>query len=76
MPQIEGEAAKMLAMGLAKGMSSGTKNSLKSNGKDCPECKSPLYDTEGGVIHLDPPRKRVKCKKCTYKGFRSIDVEN
>lgn len=39
----------------------------------CPECASDLFYTEKGVIHLDPPRKRVKCAQCDYRGFLSVD---
>lgn len=37
----------------------------------CPDCGEELKLTEPGVIHLDPPRRRVKCLQCGYRGFIS-----
>ena len=70
--KLEGEAAKQFAMAMCKGMSSGHQDH-RSNGQTCPECGSDLVDSEGGVIHLDPPRKRTRCNKCCYRGWRSIE---
>lgn len=60
------------AINFFKPMVGGRKIPYKSNGISCPECKNTMVDTEPSVIHLKPPRKRVKCEKCGYKGFREI----
>jgi Zn ribbon nucleic-acid-binding protein len=40
-----------------------------SNGFECPECKSDLYDT-GQMLYLSPPVQRVRCMNCSFKGER------
>lgn len=73
--KVEGEAAKMLVAGMCSGMASNKERDMRKNGLECPECSSELFDSEGGVIHLDPPRKRTRCRKCTYRGWREIETE-
>lgn len=65
------EMAKMLFSGFAAGP-----KVLVRTEKPCPECSEPLHYTEKGVIHLDPPRKRVKCMACQYQGFVPCEMEN
>ena len=73
--QLEGEAAKMALMTMAKGMSGATNQPRKTK-LDCPECKGALNYTELGVIHQDPPRRRVKCSWCDFKGFHFLDGDH
>ena len=67
---LEGEAA----MSVIKGLMGGPKRSYDTpNGLNCPDCCKELVDSEFGVVHLDPPRKRVACRHCGYKGFRPVE---
>lgn len=58
---------------LLKGFGGMAKRLTKSK-TPCPMCKKPLYDKEGGAVHLtEPPRKRVYCKACKFDGFIKVD---
>jgi len=57
-----------IAKAFIRGMGTGP-NQLRKTGSPCPECKEELMFSENGVVHLDPPRRRVKCSKCQYRGF-------
>lgn len=43
----------------------------------CPDCGDGhfLHLTEKSVVHLDPPRKRVKCLNCEYRGFVPVELD-
>lgn len=58
---------------LFKGMASGPRVLVRTE-KPCPECSEPLHYTEKGVIHMDPPRKRVRCMACDYRGFVPVEM--
>lgn len=66
---VSGDAAMMMAKGMAGGKSEPVKTKLP-----CPDCKSNLVFTENGVIHHAPPRMRVKCSTCPYKGFHPVKL--
>ncbi len=70
--QLEGEAAKSVLMGLGQAMINKDDCGRKAD-LQCPECQADLHYPEGGVIHLDPDRRRVKCKACQFKGFHYLD---
>ena len=40
------------------------------NGIACPKCGEELYDTDGVVLLLYPPQKKIHCAKCDYEGRR------
>lgn len=56
-----------------KAMTGKKARNTKANGKECPECKGRLSDTEPNVTHMsNPPKKRVHCLDCEYKGFLNV----
>jgi len=63
-PEIAGAFIRSLATG---------PNQLRDAKTPCPECGEKLAFTENGVVHLDPPRRRVKCIKCEYRGFLNVE---
>jgi len=69
---LNGEAAKAALMTMAAGMSKSS-NPPKKAPVNCPECQAGLHYTERGVIHQDPPRRRVKCPQCEFKGFHHLE---
>lgn len=67
----------LIAKHMIRGMAAGPKVLVKT-ANPCPECGQSLHFTEKGVVHMDPPRKRVKCLSCEYRGFvpYNFDQEN
>jgi hypothetical protein len=43
--------------------------SMVGNGIACPDCGSELFDL-GVSLHHYPPKYRIFCKNCNYKGTR------
>jgi len=57
-----------VSLHLMKGLSSGHKQASTPARIDCPECGAHLSYPDRS-IQLDPPRKRVECPVCEYRGF-------
>ena len=44
----------------------------KLNGIECPDCKSELMDADDILLTSYPPKKRVICSNCNYRGYRIV----
>jgi hypothetical protein len=45
----------------------------KPNGIACPECGKEMLDSEPGITLMSyPPKTRVHCPSCPYKGHRIV----
>lgn len=45
----------------------------KYNGIECPRCKKELLDTEPNeILTCYPPKTKVHCNECGYKGLRVV----
>lgn len=43
----------------------------RPNGIECPSCKAELVDADPNMqLASDPPKKAIKCLKCSYSGYR------
>lgn len=62
-----------VGMMMMRGMATGPRRFIRTD-HDCPDCGEKLCYSEQGVVHLDPPRRRVKCLKCMYRGFVPHDM--
>lgn len=65
--EIDGKNALNMARAMCGGSSEPRRTDL-----DCPECESKLVFPEPGIVHMEPPRKRVKCLSCRYKGWHEV----
>lgn len=65
------EVAKQFVRGLGK--CTPTRPMEKSKAP-CPECKGEMIYSEPGVVHMDPPRKRIRCTECSYKSFEETEA--
>lgn len=45
---------------------------IDTNGLHCPECESLLKDVDNMTLLSLPPKRRVKCTRCEYTGYRII----
>lgn len=68
--KFEGEAAIQLARAFGGGFSK-NRNYRKTD-IDCSQCTSKVVFTEPGIIHQDPPRKRIRCLNCGHTGWHNV----
>lgn len=61
------EIAKQFICGMGAAAPKRTKPCKETK---CENCGGDLIYTEPSVVHLDPPRKRVKCTSCDFNGFQ------